>query len=218
MHVEEGLEDVQHPRHLREQQAAVALAAEARQQLAYTSERRGGRTEHLELAAVVLEEALLRELHGVELTPLVDSASTCERERSDGHGGIRVLCLRERGGDGCGTGGERDGVHGLRPRRQHREVVHHPLVTRAERREARHQTRQCAGELRPVAHVCLHVLCGAAEALETGLSVAANLRGGEAGVASRLRHGSLLLAQQKVLNGLALKRLDHALCDDRAAV
>ena len=81
MHVEEGLEDVQHPRHLREQQAAVALAAEARQQLAYTSERRGGRTEHLELAAVVLEEALLRELHGVELTPLVDSASTCERER-----------------------------------------------------------------------------------------------------------------------------------------
>ena len=81
MHVEEGLEDVQHPRHLREQQAAVALAAEAWQQLAYASERRRGRTEHLELAAVVLEEALLRELHGVELTPLVDGASTREGKR-----------------------------------------------------------------------------------------------------------------------------------------
>lgn len=129
-----------------------------------------------------------------------------------------MLRLRERGGDGCGTGGERDGVHGFRPRRQHREVVHHPLVTRAERREARHQARQRVGELRPVSRACLHVLRGAVEALETNLSITADLRGGETGVALRLRHPSFLLAQQKVFNGFTLECLDHALCGDGAAV
>jgi len=51
--VEEVLEDVEHARHLREDEDAVLAAEELPQQVGH----------HLQLAAVVFDQALLRELH-----------------------------------------------------------------------------------------------------------------------------------------------------------
>ena len=65
VHVQKRLEDVQHPRHLRKQQTAMAFLTQTRKHIA----------QHLQLPAVELDQTLLRKLHAVKRRPRVDRRS-----------------------------------------------------------------------------------------------------------------------------------------------
>ena len=201
VHVQKRLEDVQHPRHLRKQQTAMAFLTQTRKHIA----------QHLQLPAVELDQTLLRKLHAVKRHPRVDRrpishipAGILQRAV---HATKRLGGLAQLGVPVLQSASHRaDWVTRTRASHQNRIVLHVLPLTLTNRGEIGNQGAQRVREVVPPAGIGLDVGGGATVDRNEGAKIGAPERNALKSplVVKSEANGANSLTKERFLHGLLL--------------